>query len=111
MADQTVFDAARQMRQRTASVEDKTEREIGEPGEPSKGPVPAPGATTFAQARRSERVGEEGERQFGAPVARPEISAEAREEAIRAAQEERIRALNLRAQEAQRRAQSTDLAN
>ncbi len=109
MADD-VFDAAANLKQRTASIDDKLDRVLDEQPSSAKTPVPAPGGTNFAQAKRSERKGSEGERAFGSPLARPEISGEQRAAAIRAAQEARIAELNQNAAR-QKTAQSTDLAN
>lgn len=69
--------------------------------------VPSPGGTTFAQAARTKHAGTSSEPAFGAPTARPEISSENREEAIRQAQADRLAALNINAGR-QRASQSTD---
>lgn len=106
-----IFDARRELVQRTASIDDKLDKIVGTESKKTTTPTPpAPGATNFAQAKRSERVGSEGERSFGSPIARPEISSENRAEGIRKAQEDRIAKLNLNAQ-AQKANQSTDAAN
>jgi hypothetical protein len=111
MADD-IFDSARRLRQRSASVQDQLD--LMEDVQDATGDVPSPPASTRGvtaeQALRTRHTGEEGEPAFGAPVARPEVSKESREEAIRKAQDERIAALNVRAQE-QRQAQSTDSNN
>ena len=110
MPNQTVFDAARQLSQRTASVEDKVAKVDPEPDRPVNNNAPSKdtSAVTSQNVGRTERrpTKGEGKRAFGAPTARPPaVRSENDRETIRAEQAAQVSRMNERSR------QSTDSNN